>query len=168
MVMAFGDAFQLPPVLGRAPFREPQDTQYAMTHVIEPRWELLRVINLEENHRQGEDKEFADVLNRVRVVEKGKMLDKDIALLMTRVRPEGHKDLEEASINIVCTRKKCAAMNKKYIEHLEGEATVIKAVHYKTTQKHYKPANIQADGTVGKTGFQDKLTLKVGAMVVMI
>ena len=61
MVMAFGDIFQLPPVLGRAPFREPQDSQYAMTHAIEPRWELLKVLNLEENHRQGEDREFADV-----------------------------------------------------------------------------------------------------------
>ena len=105
MVMAFGDIFQLPPVLGRAPFREPQDSQYAMTHVIEPRWELLKVINLEENHRQGKDREFADVLNRVRIVEKGKLSEEDLALLRTRVRPEGHKDLENASINIVCTRK---------------------------------------------------------------
>ena len=94
--------------------------------------------------------------------------DGDLALLRTRVRPEGHIDLENASINIVCTRKKCANMNKKYIDTLKGEPVVIKAVHYKTTQKHYKPANIQADGTVGKTGFQDKLTLKVGAKVVMI
>jgi len=91
-----------------------------------------------------------------------------VALLQTRVRPEGHEDLKNASINIVCTRKKCAAMNKKYIDSLEGEAVTIKAVHYRKTQKHYLPANIQADGTVGKTGFSDQLTLKVGAKVVMI
>ena len=65
-------------------------------------------------------------------------------------------------------RKKCAAMNKKYIEALDGEAVTMKAVHYRKTQKHYLPANIQADGTVGKTGFMDKFTIKVGAKVVMI
>ena len=59
-------------------------------------------------------------------------------------------------------------MNKTYIDTLDGEAVNIKAVHYRKTQKHYLPANIQADGTVGKTGFMDQLTLKVGAKVVMI
>jgi ATP-dependent exoDNAse (exonuclease V) alpha subunit len=168
MVLAFGDMFQLKPVQGRAPFSEPQNAQYAITHMLEPRWELLEVLTLIENHRQGEDREFANLLNRIRVVEKGQMTAEDVALLQTRVRPEGHEDLNNASINIVCTRKKCAAMNKKYIEALDGVAVTVKAVHYRKTQKHYLPANIQADGTVGKTGFMDKLTLKVGAKVVMI
>ena len=107
--------FQLKPVQGRAPFSEPQNAQYAITHMLEPRWELLEVLTLIENHRQGEDRDFANLLNRIRVVEKGRMTEEDVALLQTRVRPEGHEDLNNASINIVCTRKKCAAMNKKYI-----------------------------------------------------
>ena len=90
MVLAFGDMFQLKPVQGRAPFAEPQNEQYAITHMLEPRWELLQVLNLIENHRQGEDREFADLLNRIRVVEKGQLTDEDVALLQTRVRPEGH------------------------------------------------------------------------------
>ena len=168
MVLAFGDMFQLKPVQGRPGFSEPQNAQYAITHMLEPRWELLNVLNLIENHRQGEDREFADLLNRIRVVEKGEITDEDMAILQTRVRPEGHKDLKNASINIVCTRKKCATMNKKYIESLEGEACTISAVHYRKTQKKYIPANIQADGTVGKTGFMDKLVIKEGAKIVMI
>ena len=103
--------------------------------MLDPRWELLEVLTLIENHRQGEDREFANLLNRIRVVEKGQMTEEDVALLQTRVRPEGHEDLKNASINIVCTRKKCASMNKKYIEALDGEAVTVKAVHYRKTQK---------------------------------
>ena len=29
-------------------------------------WKMFTVINLEENHKQGEDKAYADLLNRVR------------------------------------------------------------------------------------------------------
>ena len=128
MVLAFGDLFQLKPVQGRPPFEKPQNDQYAIFHMLEPRWELLQFLNLIENHRQEKDRDFADMLNRIRVVEKGKLTDEHVALLQTRVRPEGHKDLKNASIIIVCTRKKCSAMNKKYIDSLEGETVNIKAV----------------------------------------
>ena len=126
------------------------------------------MLNLTENHRQGADKEFADCLNRVREVEQGKLTEEDKALLETRVRPEGHEDLKAASINIVCTKKKCAEMNSEYINNLKGEAVTINAIHYRRTQKNYKPGNIQVDGTVGGTGFMNELTVKVGAKVVMI
>ena len=168
MVLAFGDMFQLKPVLGGHVFMKPKNPQFHVTHAVEPRWPLLEVLNLTENHRQGADREFADCLNRVQEVEQGKLTAEDRALLGTRVRPEGHADLKGASINIVCTKKKCSEMNTKYINALEGEAVIIKAINYKSTQKNYKPGNIQVDGTIGATGFMNELTLKIGAKVVMI
>ena len=46
------------------------NAQYAITHMLDPRWELLKVLTLIENHRQGEDRQFANLLNRIRVFEK--------------------------------------------------------------------------------------------------
>ena len=48
---------------------------------------------MEENHRQGNGKEYADLLNRVRM---GQHTKDDINLLKTRERKKGHKDLKGA------------------------------------------------------------------------
>ena len=53
------------------------------------------MLNLEINHRQGEDRVYAEMLNRIRV---GKMTEEDIAKLKTRVRPKNHPDLKEISL----------------------------------------------------------------------
>ena len=60
---------------------------------------------LKTNHRQGNDKAYAELLNRVRV---GEQNQEDMELLRTRVRPTNHPDLREASLYIVCKRKDCA------------------------------------------------------------
>ena len=51
----------------------------------------FKVIILEENHRQNEDGEYSNLLNRVRV---GSQTKDDIKLLETRVRPTGHPTLK--------------------------------------------------------------------------
>ena len=56
-------------------------------------WRRFDVINLTENHRQGNDKTYADLLNRVRV---GEHTEEDLKLLETRVRKKNHKDLKGA------------------------------------------------------------------------
>ena len=58
-------------------------------------WRSFEVINLEENHRQGDDKTYADMLNRIRF---GRQSNDDLKVLESRVRPEGHPDLEGAML----------------------------------------------------------------------
>ena len=73
MVLAFGDMFQLRPVQGQAPFGEPRNEQYAVTHQLEPRWDFLQVPNLIENHRQGEEtllREEHERMNKISINEK--------------------------------------------------------------------------------------------------
>ena len=53
-------------------------------------WRSFQVIILTKNHRQGKDKPFADMLNRIR---EGKQTQEDIDKLATRVRPENHPDI---------------------------------------------------------------------------
>ena len=111
LIAAFGDIFQLKPVCGRYIFAKPANTAYHICYRLDNRWEMLQVINLKTNHRQGEDRDFADLLNRIRVVEKGNLSQEDINTLQARVRPINHPDIKAASLNVVCTLKKGHQMN---------------------------------------------------------
>ena len=48
------------------------------------------MVNLTENHRQGNDKTYGDLLNRLRI---GEVTKEDLASLQTRVRPKHNPDL---------------------------------------------------------------------------
>ena len=84
-IFAFGDLFQLQPVNGRYVFEQPSNEEHSVAFTLRNLWQCFRVVNLEENHRQGEAKEFGDLLNRIRV---GDQTEEDLELLRTRVRPE--------------------------------------------------------------------------------
>merc|ERR1719239_1211335 len=84
-VFVFGDLYQLQPVKARYVFEPPTNKEHALAHTLRDLWKLFTVINLEENHRQGEDKIYGDLLNRVRT---GDHTEEDIALLQTRVVPK--------------------------------------------------------------------------------
>ena len=100
-IILFGDMLQLRPVLGSFAFEEPKNPEFHATYALENRWHMFSVINLEVNHRQGKDKEYADILNRMRT---GDLTEEDIKILKTRVRPKHHEDIKEANLYIVPTR----------------------------------------------------------------
>ena len=84
-VLAFGDLYQLEPVKARYVFKKPTNKEHALAFTLRNLWKLFTVVTLVENHRQGEDKVFGDLLNRVRT---GDHTEEDIALLQTRVFPK--------------------------------------------------------------------------------
>ena len=84
-IFAFGDLFQLQPVNGHYVFQEPCNEEHRVAFTLRNVWQCFKVVNLEENHRQGEAKEFGDLLNRVRV---GVQTEEDLELLRGRVIPE--------------------------------------------------------------------------------
>ena len=116
-------------------------------------------MNLEINHRQGKDKEYAEMLNRVR---EGKQTEADIDKLKEKIRPYGHSDLDQVSLYIVCKKKECAKINRQYIELLAGDEIILHANHFHAAQKKYKPLICKKEGTVGNSSFMDKLILKIG------
>ena len=59
-IFCFGDLLQLQPVAGKFIFDIPQGSAYYLTHSLMPRWKMLKVLNLELNHRQGNDKQYAE------------------------------------------------------------------------------------------------------------
>ena len=126
---------------------------------------MFQSLILEINHRQGDDKPDADLLNRIRV---GQQSQADIDLLRTRVRLAKHPDLRKADLYIVCKRKECAKLNLEYLNTLTGEMIKIKAKHHHATQKKYKPWIEPKEGAVASTSFLDELKLKLGAKVMII
>ena len=168
-IFCFGDIFQLQPVAGRFIFEQPANPSYHFTYTYQNLWKTLSVINLVTNHRQGEDGEFANFLDRVRTLGVGEMTEEDERFLLTRVRPKGHEDLKGSAFNIICTRKTGAAMNLKYVLKLPGEMIKIQALNFKSNRKSFKPPmHRSGDGTIAKTGFMNELLLKIGAKVMLI
>ena len=111
-------------------------------------------MNLEINHRQGKDKEYADILNRVR---EGKHTDEDMEKLKERILPYGHPHLDEVALFIVCVKKTCAKINNQYIDNFPGDEINIQAKHFLSTEKKFKPFICQKEGTVGNTSFMQLL-----------
>ena len=78
----FGDILQLRPVKASYIFEEPKSESFSLNHLINPLWKLFDVVMLVTNHRQGEDREYAEMLNRIRV---GDINEEDIRKLEDRV-----------------------------------------------------------------------------------
>ena len=164
-VFVFGDMMQLKPCLGRFICEEPSNQDFKATYHLNSRWEMFSCVALEKNHRQGKDKSYADLLNRLRTADQ---TEEDIKLLRTRVRPATHPDVTNADMYIGCIKKDVASINQNYIKKLDGKAYVLKAKHHHATQKKYKPSIDKKDGGVGTTAFQNEVEVKIGAKIMII
>ena len=164
-ILVFGDLMQLKPVQGRYVFESPANPEFKTAHALNPQWRLFQSILLEENHRQGKERSFAETLNRVRT---GDQNEEDITKLRSRVRPEKHKDIKTASIYIGCKRKDVSRINNKYLGKFSGKITLLKATHHHATIKDFKPRIDKQDNTVHTTGLVNLLMLKIGVKIMII
>ena len=167
-LFVFGDLMQLRPVLGRFIFDHPVLTDYHETHLCNSRWQMFECTLLEKNHRQGKDKSYADLLNRIRT---GNHTEEDMEILETRIRNKGHEDLETAELFIGGKRKQCSNLNDDYIFKKmkdSGKLFKIYSINYCSSNKDFKPRIEDKDGTVGTTSFQNVLFLRIGAKVMII
>ena len=98
----------------------------------------------------------------------GKMTEDDIAKLRTRVRPKNHPDLKRVNLHIVPIRKSCSKYNSEYLVSLKGKEVTLKAIHYHSTQKTYKPFIEMKEGAIGTTSFIDEIKVKLGAKIILI
>ena len=163
-IFSFGDIMQLKPCMGRYIFEMPSNPEFHITYLLQSRWEMLQVINLRTNHRQGNDKTYADLLNRIRT---GDQTPDDLEMLTKQLRSKDHHDLTKADLFICCTRKKVAKHNETYLEALPGEQYEFKAINHLATQKNFKP-KIHPEGTIGQTSFMNHLKLKLGVKTILI
>ena len=164
MLVCLGDLMQLQPVMARYIFEEPIRENYKIMYKLNSFWESLTVINLEVNHRQEGDKQYADLLNRMRI---GQLTEEDMNNLQERVRSKEHPDYKNADMFISGTRAEVNKLNKQCMERINGEEITLKATHCQELQKKCTP-NINQRGEIGQTGFLDILKLKIGCRVMLI
>ena len=165
-VFLFGDPAQLKPVLGRYIFEAPNCPDYKLAYGdgTESLWRSFEVINLEENHRQGKDRIYANMLNRIRL---GKQNKEDLQILKSKVRPKGHPDLKDA-LFISAMVKPVACFNEHALNMLQGKLYVSRATHIQAMTKSYKPKIDKITGRIGDTQYVDELNIKIRARVMLI
>ena len=163
-LFCFGDLLQIKPVKGRYIFQEPKSEDFKLANAVKPHWKNFRIVNLEENHRQGDDKSYADLLNRIKT---GKQTDNDIQELHKRVREKGHADLkDEDALYLFGKNKPVDDMNEKRLMKIDVEEFTIDAKSFHSTIKVFKPL-VSKNGSINNTPFQAKLRLKIGAKIMM-
>ena len=164
-VFLLGDPAQLKPVKGRFAFDKPicEDYHLAYGDGSDSLWRSFQVVNLSENHRQGDDKTYADMLNRIRL---GEQNADDMVLLKTRIRKKNHPDLNNA-LFIACKKVAVNEHNEKCLNGITGKLYEMKAKHLTRMKQKFKPY-IKKDGTISDTQFLDILKLKIGAKVMLI
>ena len=160
-VFVFGDLFQLQPPKARYVFEEPKNREHALVYRLRNLWKQFTIIHLEENHRQGEDKQYGDLLNRVRV---GLHTEEDIELLRTRVVAQDDPALNNA-VHIYGTNAKVNSRNDAKLKEIPGELIRVRAQNHSRTVKKFSRNNA---GCIMNTPFQAVLNLKINAEVVLV
>ena len=153
---------QLKPIRGDYIFEHPKAGSLRSVFEVFNIWEQFEVVALEENHRQGNNKKYAELLGRLRFKEKNEqMLKEDLAFLRSRIlEPDNSDDIlqihgKNATVN---------AINEKCLDRLTSKLYVMEASHIPAKRNVYiKPA-----GTVEETAFLQTLRLKDGARIMLI
>ena len=163
-LFCFGDLLQIKPVKGRYIFQAPKCEDFKLANAVQPHWKNFKIVNLEENHRQGNDKTYAEILNRIRT---GQQTESDRIKLEKRVRPRNHPDLKDKdAIYLFGKNKPVDEMNEKRLLKIKGEEYVVEAKCFYATMKDFKPP-VSKTGTICNTPFQAKLRLKISAKVMI-
>ena len=162
-IMLVGDLLQLPPVRANHVFREPKDDKLRACHdgLEKPLWEEFQPMILRHNHRQGENKEWAETLNRIR---EGIVTPEDEAILRERVT--SHKFLEEDALHTMYYNKVVNQHNKEMLTKLNYDLMAAKALH--ALPKGRKPFIKEGKGTIANSDFLDVFEFKIGARCMMI
>ena len=131
--------------------------------MIESLWEKFDIVLLRKNHRQGEDRQYADILNRLRI---GLVTEEDTELLETRVKAVNDQDIPREALVVLCTNVEVNKVNEDRLNSIEEPEYIIEAIFKTSTQKQCKP-RVDRSGAIYGTPLQKTLKLKVGAKVML-
>ena len=161
-VFLVGDLLQLSPVKGRYLFQSPINEAFEIYHSIAPLWKSFKPIVLRENHRQGEDRVFADILNRIA---RGAQSKEDLEILAGKIVNKT-SPLPKDALYIYSLNADVNEQNDKFLENIDETEVVIDAVVRHNTIKNYKPI-VERDGSIKGTPIQSQLKLKKGAEIML-
>ena len=109
-MVVVGDQLQIKPISSSFNFGIPSNPKFALADSLLRLWDEFERIELKTNHRSGQFKDYADVLNRLRV---GQMTEYDIQKLESRVFPRHSTDLPADAIFVSGENKTVNEYNMK-------------------------------------------------------
>ena len=143
------------------PWEKPQNDKFRKAYDIDPLWNIFKPVILKTNHRQGEDRKYADMLNRFRV---GECLKDDIEMMKKRIFHINDPRIPEPRIYIFGWNTEVNEMNAACLDAIEGEVIVSEAIVTQKILKNFNPP-IDKSGNIMNTNLQNKLKFKVGSKV---
>ena len=153
-VVLVGDLLQLPPVNAVYVFKKPRNSHFSSD--VCSLWESFEPIVLQKNHRQGDGKEWANLLNRFR---QGEITPDDKKILKSRQTTDSL--LDKDTMHIMYTNLEVSRHNDEMLKTIDGPLVSIKA-------KLTGPScQISKDGRVASTQFLEVLKIKKGARCVL-
>ena len=113
--------FYFRPVQAMYPWEKPQNDKFRKAYDIDPLWNIFKPVILKTNHRQGEDRKYADMLNRFRV---GECLKDDIEMMKKRIFDINDPRIPEPRMYIFGWNSEVNEMNAACLDAIEGEVTL--------------------------------------------
>ena len=162
-VVVFGDIMQIKPVKGTPVFADIlRNPELQLYQSIDNLWHNFSVVVLKTNHRQGEDKAYADLLNRLRV---GICSEEDNELLRQRVRTFDDTIPKDALI-VAGSNADVNTYNTDRLNKVVGELISITALVTSEARGVHKP-KLNPDGSIIGTSLQYHIDLKKGCRVML-
>ncbi len=158
-MILFGDLFQLPPVAKKPEIDYLKDRYGGIFFFNSDAYKQgdFKFIELTHNHRQKNDRQYFEILNRIRM---GHTTDQDIALLNTRYTPD--QSVYDRFINLFPTKAEANKVNQEQMDQL-------------LTKEYTYTAKILLDSRTNQnTNLENifpvlsELKLKLGASVMMV
>ena len=160
-VMLVGDLMQLKPVKGNFIFMTPKNPAYKLYYNSDSLWHLFSSIVLKMNHRQGKDKLWTELLNRLRF---GSYTQNDVELLNSRHVENNKGNVLPEACNLFYSNIEVSKHNAKMLEQLKTKKVIIPAVcQYPNGYKE----KINPDGTIDSSPLLKNLEVKIGARVMV-
>ena len=165
-VVLLGDIMQLPPIKagGRFVFSLSKDPKILGQQLIHNLWESFSVISLKTNHRQGEDRVYADFLNRVRL---GMMTEEDKQLLRDRTFQRDDDCIPKDALLVAPTNKVVNKYNTERLNELNGKLEYFKADVHSDARGTFKPKLVSGTSRIEGSTLEYEINLKVGARVML-
>ena len=151
-VILSGDLMQLRPVQARYIFQKPKDNKFALSFLVHSLWKQFDIVELQQNHRQGKDGVYADILNRIRFANHTK---NDMELL----RPRVSQSLPVEAIHLFGTNAEVNNFNEQQLDEMEGKLIELPAINIHPTIESYKP-HVSKDGRVHESPLLSIVKLK--------
>jgi hypothetical protein len=162
-IIILGDLMQLKPVQGNYVFDMPRCIDFKSYHTQWPLFEQFSIVELITNHRQGSDKKYAELLERVRF---GRQTEADIELLQSKIITEDNLICTDA-LMIYGTNAAVNRFNAKMLSLLPADVEEIAAVKIPPRSNKYYRFPVNKEGLIGETTFYNVLKLKNNSSVML-